>query len=226
MHSQISLLAASGLSAHLTATGMIARAGLDVIALMILVGWLYRRRRSVTEIPLVLTALNLGLLAAMTAITAGKFPAGVGFGLFGILSMVRLRSAAFTLRDVAYTFVALVVGLASGLPQRQTWLIVAIDAMLLLAVALVDDPAAHRPTRVVRVTLDRVYRDPEEIRMDVAARLGAQPLSVAVVEVDYVRETTRVSVRFPLQDPAEAEILQETDPDAPLASGAAERQPA
>ncbi|GAA3835046.1 hypothetical protein GCM10022403_079770 [Streptomyces coacervatus] len=226
MHSQISLLAAKGLSAHLTATDMITRAGLDVIVLMILVGWLYRRRRSVTEIPLVLTALNLGLLAAMTAITAGKFPAGVGFGLFGILSMVRLRSAAFTLRDVAYTFVALVIGLASGLPQRQTWLIVALDVLLLIAVALVDDPSAHRPTRVVRVTLDRVYRDPAEIRLDVAARLGAPPLSVTVDEVDYVRETTRVSVRFPLQDPAEAEMPEEIDPDAPRSPRTAERQPA
>jgi hypothetical protein len=226
MHSHISPLAAKGLSAHLTAIDMITRAGLDVIALMILVGWLYRRRRSVTEIPLVLTALNLGLFAAMTAITAGKFPAGVGFGLFGILSMVRLRSAAFTLRDVAYTFVALVVGLASGLPQRQTGLIVALDVLLLIAVSLVDDPSAHRPTRVVRVTLDRVYRDPEEIRMDVAARLGAQPLSVAVDEVDYVRETTRVSVRFPVQDPAEAEMPEETDPDAPRSPRTSERQPA
>jgi hypothetical protein len=226
MHSQISLLAAKGLSAHLTATDMITRAGLDIIALMILVGWLYRRRRSVTEIPLVLTALNLGLFAAMTAITAGKFPAGVGFGLFGILSMVRLRSTAFTLRDVAYTFVALVVGLASGLPQRQTWLIVAIDVLLLIAVALVDDPSAHRPTRVVRVTLDRVYRDPEAIRLDVAARLGAPPLSVAVDEVDYVRETTRVSVHFPVQDPAGAEVPEEIDPDAPHSLRTAERQPA
>jgi hypothetical protein len=36
--------------------------------------------------PLVLTALNIGLFAAMSAISAGKFPTGVGFGLFGILS--------------------------------------------------------------------------------------------------------------------------------------------
>jgi hypothetical protein len=223
MYSQVSMLAGKGLSASLTAGDLITRAGLDVIAIMLLVGWLYRRRRPLAEIPLVLTALNIGLFAAMTAITAGKFPTGVGFGLFGILSMVRLRSAAFTLRDVAYAFTALVMALASGLPQRQMWLVVAIDVLLLIAVAVVDDPASHRPTRTVRVTLDQVYRDPDDIRADVAARLGAQPLSVTVDEVDYVRETTRVSVRFPLQDPAEAP--EERDPDQ-VTDAHVERQPA
>ncbi|MGW2835311.1 DUF4956 domain-containing protein [Streptomyces sp. NPDC001286] len=95
---------------------LMTRGGLDVVALLVLVGWLYRRRPSVPAMPLVLAGLNIGLFAAMSTISAGKFPAGVGFGLFGILSLVRLRSAAFTLRDVAYTFVTLVIALCTGLP--------------------------------------------------------------------------------------------------------------
>ncbi|MEU6539758.1 DUF4956 domain-containing protein [Streptomyces sp. NPDC047000] len=193
------VLAAKSITQHISPTDLVTRGGLDVIALLILVGWLYRRRPSAPAMPLVLVALNTGLFAAMSTISAGKFPAGVGFGLFGILSLVRLRSAAFTLRDVAYTFVALVVALCTGLPQRDTWLVVALDAVVLVAVLLVDDPRGYRPpTRTVRLTLDRIYDDPALIAGDVAFRFGRAPLSLVVDEVDYVRETTRVSARYPV----------------------------
>ncbi|MQY36136.1 hypothetical protein SRB17_41330 [Streptomyces sp. RB17] len=192
------VLAAKGITHHIAPLDLVTRGGLDVVALMVLVGWLYRRRPSAPAMPLVLAALNIGLFAAMSTISAGKFPAGVGFGLFGILSLVRLRSAAFTLRDVAYTFVALVIALCTGLPQRDSWLVIALGAVVLLAVLLVDDPRADQPpARTVKLTLDRIYDDPALIAQDVAFRFGRAPLAVEVDEVDYVRETTRVSARYP-----------------------------
>ncbi|MET7379954.1 DUF4956 domain-containing protein [Streptomyces sp. NPDC005526] len=217
MHTAIPvLLSAKGITDHIAPADLITRGGLDVIALMILVGGLYRRRGSAPGMPLVLVALNLGLFAAMSMISSGKFPAGVGFGLFGILSLVRLRSAAFTLRDVAYTFVTLVVALCTGLPQRQHWLAVALVAAVLLAVLLVDAPGTETRTRTVRLTLDRIYPTPDLIAQDVALRFGQAPLSVAVDEVDYVRETTRVSARYPVTErtgpaPAEPELAAAAD---------------
>jgi len=202
MHTAIPvLLAAKGITDHIAPADLMTRGGLDVVALMILVGLLYRRRPSAPGMPLVLATLNLGLFAAMSTISAGKFPAGVGFGLFGILSLVRLRSAAFTLRDVAYTFVTLVVALCTGLPHRQNWLVIALVAAVLVAVLLVDAPGADTPTRTVRLTLDRIYPTPDLIAQDVALRYGLAPLSVTVDEVDYVRETTRVSACYPATDP-------------------------
>ncbi|MFF2508815.1 DUF4956 domain-containing protein [Streptomyces sp. NPDC058067] len=194
----VTVLAGKGITDHIAPADLISRGGLDVVALLVLVGWLYRRRPSAPEIPLVLAGLNIGLFAAMSTISAGKFPAGVGFGLFGILSLVRLRSAAFTLRDVAYTFVTLVIALCTGLPQRQTWMVVALVAVVLVAVLVVDDPRSYAPpTRTVKLTLDRIYPEPSLIAADVALRFGQAPLSVAVDEVDYVRETTRVSAQYP-----------------------------
>ncbi|AOR37196.1 DUF4956 domain-containing protein [Streptomyces fodineus] len=210
---------------HIAPSDLVTRGGLDVVALMVLVGWLYRRRPSVPAMPLVLAALNTGLFAAMSTISAGKFPAGVGFGLFGILSLVRLRSAAFTLRDVAYTFVTLVIALCTGLPQRDSWLVIARDAVVLLAVLLVDDPRAYEPpTRTVKLTLDRIYEDPSLIAQDIAFRFGRAPLSVEVDEVDYVRETTRVFARYPLAPDKsagaqDAQDAQDTEPREQVAVG-------
>src|SRR6476661_3911390 len=111
--------------------GTLGRLGLDVLSMLLLVGWLYRRRLAAPEMALVFTALNIGLVAAVTAIGSGHFPTGIGFGLFGL---VRLRSAAFTLKDVAYTFVALVLALVNALPGRDLVMVVVLDVLLLVAI--------------------------------------------------------------------------------------------
>lgn len=181
--------------------GAVGRLGLDVLSLLLLVGWLYRRRIAAPEMALVFTALNIGLFAAVTSIGQGDFPTGIGFGLFGLLSLVRLRSAAFTLKDVAYTFVALVLALVNGLPERNVLMVLLLDAVLLAAIWVVDDSRARRPsTRTMRLTLDRAVRDLDEARDEVRRRLDVVPLSVVIEDVDLVRETSRVSVRYPIED--------------------------
>lgn len=180
--------------------GTAGRLGLDVVTMLLLVGWLYRRRVAAPEMALVFTALNVGLLAAVLTIGSGDFPTGIGFGLFGLLSLVRLRSAAFTLKDVAYTFVALVLALVNGLPERNLLLVVSLDVVLLGAVWLVDDSRSSAPTQVMRMVLDRALTEPTEVGAEVARRLGAAPVSVAVEDVDFVRDVTRVIVRYTVAD--------------------------
>jgi hypothetical protein len=175
----------------------VARLGLDVVSMLLLVGWLYRRRLAAPEMALVFTALNIGLFAAVTSIGSGHFPTGIGFGLFGLLSLVRLRSAAFTLKDVAYTFVALVLALVNGLPDRTLLMVVMLDALLLVSIWVVDETRSRTPaTRLMRVTLDTAVTDLGAALDEVRSRVSVEPLSVVVEDVDLVRETTRVAVRY------------------------------
>ena len=180
--------------------GGIGRLGLDVVSMLVLVGWLYRRRVAAPEMTLVFTALNIGLFAAVSSIGSGDFPTGIGFGLFGLLSLVRLRSAAFTLKDVAYTFVALVLALVNGLPDRNLLVVVALDVVLIVAMWVTDESRSSAPTRVMRLTLDDAFTDVESATVELRRRLALEPLSVTIDEVDFVRETTRVSVRYTVED--------------------------
>lgn len=185
------------------ALGLAGRLGLDVVCLLVLVGVLHRRRTHAPEMALVFTALNIGLFAAVTVIGLGDFPTGIGFGLFGLLSLVRLRSAAFTLKDVSYTFVALVLALVNGLPERGLAIVVALDVVVLVSLWVADETRTARPSRVLRVTLDRAVTDPVEIRRLLEERLGSSVVvtGIAVDDVDLVRDTTRVSVRHEIDDP-------------------------
>jgi hypothetical protein len=175
----------------------LTRLGVDVLAMLLLVGWLYRRRLAAPEMTLVFTALNIGLFAAIASIGTGHFPTGVGFGLFGLLSLVRLRSTAFTLKDVAYTFIALVLALVNGLPGRPILLVIGLNVVLLVALWLVDETRTRSPqTRAVRMTLDHAVGSAAAATPRVVEILDVEPLDIVIEEVDLVRETTRVAVRF------------------------------
>lgn len=178
------------------------RAAVDLATLILLVGVLYRPQKSVASMPLVLCALNIGLFTAVTAFVAvgDVVTGGLGFGLFALLSMLRLRSAAFTIKDVAYTFVVLIVGLVNALPITDWVLLGTANLALLLVMAVADTRRTTKSTQVMRMRLDNVYVDPIELRAELEHRLPVTIQSIRLRDVDYVRETTDVMLEYVADD--------------------------
>lgn len=192
---------------------LLGRFGIDVLTMLILVGVLYRSQQSVPSMPLVLSSLNIGLFAALGAMTQGNFPAAIGFGLFGLLSMLRLRSAAFTIKDVAYTFLALIIGLINGLPDRPFALLIIINIGLLLVVTVTDNTRGDSPTRVMRLTLEHAYSDPSEVRAALEQKLKVKVTSIVIDEIDFVRETTNLTISYVVDEAWGRASAEQIQPD-------------
>lgn len=174
---------------------VLAHAAVDLCALLALM-ILYARRHEGRELMMVYVSFNVGLFAALVAITAGHFPAGVGFGLFGVLSIIRLRSQPFTTAQIGYFFLVLVLALVSGLNGRGLLMSAALSAALLVTVYLADHPAMHPTVHSTRMVLDRAYGDSTELRTAAARRVQGVVVDVRVTEIDEVRDVTRVVVRY------------------------------
>jgi hypothetical protein len=184
------------------AANLLIRAAADLVTLLIIVGLLYRPQKSVPSMPLVLCALNVGLFTAVTAFIAvgDVVTGGLGFGLFALLSMLRLRSAAFTIKDVAYTFVVLIVGLVNALPIDDWVLLGSANAALVLVMGVADTRRSTKSTQVMRMRLDNIYVDPIELRAELEHRLPVTIQSMRLKDVDYVRETTDVLLEYVADD--------------------------
>jgi lipid-A-disaccharide synthase-like uncharacterized protein len=195
---------------------LLGRAGLDLLTLLALISWLYKARQSLPSMPLIFTSLNIGIFAAVTAFTSsnGVLTAGLGFGLFAILQMIRLRSAAFTIKDVAFTFLVLIAGLINALPGLSWQLVAALDLAMVLAVAITDTARDAKVTRVMRLTLDKAYSDPVEVQAMLQDRLGLAIESVVIREIDFVRDTTDLKLSYFI-DPAWTQSTSEEMLDDP-----------
>jgi hypothetical protein len=170
------------------------RLGIDLAATAALVYGLFYPRHRRMDLVVVYALFNVGVFLALSVIAAGEVSMGVGFGLFAVLSIVRLRSEPFSNRELAYFFVALVIALVCALDIGHAAYAGLLAAVALLAAWAIDHPRLSRPTRRLEVTLERVFADDELLRDHLHERLRAPVLDVTVLEIDYVREMMRVTV--------------------------------
>jgi hypothetical protein len=170
--------------------------GADAIAIGVLVFALFLPRHHRPELIVALLTVNVGVLAVASALTTSTIGAGLGLGLFGILSIIRLRSEELAHSEIAYYFAALTLGLLAGLDEAPTWVDVALMAAVLAAVAVGDSPRLGRRPRSQQILLDRAYTDQTALVASLEGLLGGTVLSTKVVRTDLVNDTTLVDVRF------------------------------
>jgi Domain of unknown function (DUF4956) len=172
------------------------RLGIDLVAIAALVYGLFYPRHRRMDLVVVYGLFNVGVFLALSVIVGGELSMGVGFGLFAVLSIVRLRSEPFSNRELAYFFVALVIGLVCALDVGHAAYAGLLAAIALLVAWAIDHPRMSRPSRRLEVTLERVFSEDEALCGHLRERLRAPVLDVTVLEIDYVRETMRLEVRL------------------------------
>jgi hypothetical protein len=171
-----------------------ARLALDLGAVALLVYGIYRRRHHRNDLTVIYAMFNLGLFLALVVITRGEVGLGVGLGLFAMLSMVRLRSETYTNRELAYFFVALVLSLVTAIDVGSLALVPVLAAVALGGAWVVDHPRVSPRSQRTEVTLELVFEDDVALLRHLRGRLNAPIVDVRTLEIDYVRETTRVEV--------------------------------
>jgi hypothetical protein len=167
----------------------------NTVAIFLLAYALYFRRHRRADLLLGYVALNMGIFVAMSLLTTVRLDIALGFGLFAILSIIRLRSSAVTQQEVAYYFAALVLGLVNGLDLDDRVLLVFVNALLVVTMLVVDSKPLRDRARRMDVTLDVVHADDAGLVADLERRLGGRVMHYVVDEVDYVRDTMVVDVR-------------------------------
>ena len=168
----------------------------DLVAIGILVFGLFLPRHQRPELIVAILTANVGVLAVSAALTSSTIGAGLGLGLFGILSIIRLRSEELAQSEIAYYFAALTLGLLGGLDSAPTWIDLALMAAVLAAVAIGDSPRLVRRPTTQQLLLDRCHTDRAALVAHLEGLLDATVLSVKVVRADLVNDTTLVDARY------------------------------
>lgn len=188
----------------------------DLVAITALTALYFARHRR-RDLVIAYLTVNVGVLAVAAVLGTTGVGLGIGLGLFGVLSIIRLRSSEIAQHEVAYYFAALAMGLVTGLGGIATtagvWVDLGLVALVFAVMAIGDHPGLLRRYRQQTIRLDRAVADEIELRAELEQLLGARVHRVTVQHLDLVNDTTLVDVRYQLR----------TAPDAAAASPAIER---
>ena len=173
---------------------------LDLIAVVLLVFAIYFPRHRRRDMIVALLGINVGVLGVTQALSSTTVSAGLGLGLFGVLSIIRLRSAEMDQSEVAYYFGALALGLLGGFSVDPAWMTPALMAALLAVFFVGDHPGLFSRYRHQLIRLDQAYLDERDAVARVEELLGGTVRRLTIRDVDLVNDTTRVDVRFQVGD--------------------------
>jgi hypothetical protein len=169
----------------------------DLVAITVLTIGVYFPRYRRPDMVVAYLGLNVGVLAVAVALSqTTTLGTGFGLGLFGALSIIRLRSTELAQQEVAYYFAALALGLMGGLAVDPPWLPVVLAAAILVAMFLGDHPGLFRRHHQQIINLDRSFVDRDELIDHLEELLGGKVRRVEIRRIDLVNDTTLVDVRF------------------------------
>lgn len=167
----------------------------NIVAICILVFGIYLPRHHRRDLAVAYLGVNIGVMAVSIALLDSAVAAGLGLGLFGVLSIIRLRSDELAQHEVAYYFSALALGLLGGLSVGG-WTSYALMALMVAVLAIADHPRFLSGMRRQVVVLDQAITEDVALTSALEQRLGGTVLGCTVQRVDFVSDTTLVEVRW------------------------------
>jgi hypothetical protein len=179
---------------------MIVRLGLDLLCATVLVRGIYYRSYRRADLVFTFFALNLSIFLITFLLNDADMSMGAAFGLFAVFSMLRYRTENISAKDMTYVFLVISLGLIMA-ASRISWPALLVIGLMMLALAqllesnLIVQREYSREVHYENAGLVHESKRAELIA-DLSARTGLDIHRVEVHEVDFLRDSARLTVYF------------------------------
>lgn len=177
-----------------------ARFGIDVLAMLILVFWLYYRRYRDKELVTAAALFNIFAFGVLTILGAVEFSVAAGFGLFAILALFTLRSEPITKIEITYFFGAIAIAVITAVQGTDITFVAIVAALVVFGAWVFDHPRILASVDGIKVTLDKIdhdaLSDPVRMKADLSERLGVSVMSYQITALDYITDMARINVFY------------------------------
>ena len=173
--------------------------GVDLVVFALLAFVLFYRRHREREMAISIAAINITLWALTGALASYTLSLGVGFALFAVISIIRLRSSTASWVSMAYLMVGLGSGLIIGLTGFSLLEKVEYSAFLVAVMAVIDSKyflQGQRDDEKTSLTLVGTNLDPDYLQGQVEGLLNVEAVSVKVKAVSLAPATTKLEVTY------------------------------
>ncbi len=171
---------------------------LDIVSIILLAFVFYYRRHRNRDMTIAIAVINVALFALAGALASFTLSLGVGFALFAVISILRLRSDEAGWLEMAYLLAGLSVGLILGLPGYSLTVQAIYAAVLVLAIYLIDHPKLLPSAKSKRMTIsvDFVETDQAVLANKVNELLGKRVISIETRSMVVAPPSMKLEVKY------------------------------
>ena len=191
---------------------------LDLGSVAVLSYGLYYRRHRDREMAIAISSINITLFALTGALASYTLSLGVGFALFAVISVIRLRSSTAGWIEMSYLLVGLAIGLIVGLTGFGTVEKALYTAFLIAVMTIIDNKfswnrgvfsalfkspskffellTSKDVARVVALTLEGTNVEAEPLRARGEELLGRSVDTVVVKSITSNPAQTKLQVTY------------------------------
>ncbi|MEN9970847.1 MAG: hypothetical protein RIT12_455 [Actinomycetota bacterium] len=176
---------------------LLATLSINLVLLYLVAYVFFYRRHKRRDVFVAICLINITLFVLGGALGTFTISIGVGFALFSVISIFRLRSTTLGWTEIVYLLVALAMGLTLGLPAYDLPVQTLYAVLLVIAVYVVDHPRVL-PARVSQrfsLSTDYVEIEPTALKQKVEEQLGH---TVQRIQVKAVT-TTPVGMKLEIE---------------------------
>lgn len=171
---------------------------LDICSIALLAFVFYYRRHKNRDMAIAIAIINVALFALAGALASFTLSLGVGFALFAVISIIRLRSDEAGWLEMAYLLTGLSVGLILGLPGYSLAVQTTYAVILVVAIYVIDHPKLMSFGRSKKMTLsvDFTEFDQTALAKKVEEMIRKKVISIEVRTVSTTPPAMKLDVRY------------------------------
>lgn len=178
---------------------MLLRFGLNIFMCIIIIHCISRtRNKSFT-----FTYYTLNALVFLLCYLLGNVKLELGFalGLFAIFGIIRYRTSLISIKDMTYLFVIIGIAVINALANKKvSWAELLFANFAIMGVMYIRERLVRPSLKEKEIRYDNIaliHSDKkQELMDDLSNRLGINVVNVSVGDVDYLKDSARVSIFY------------------------------
>jgi hypothetical protein len=173
---------------------------IDIVAVGILVRWIYFRIYRSTEFFFTFFIFNLIIFLITFLLNKVEMSLGAAFGLFAVFSMLRYRTEGISMKDMTYLFLVIAMGLITAIGKGNWDELSLLNFIILGFTYLLESNLLLKREEFRQIQYDKPeLLKPEysaELKTDLEARTGLKINRISVSKVDFLRDTAQIKIHY------------------------------
>lgn len=180
----------------------IYRVVINTVVMLLLIRVIYVRTYHKRELFFMFFLLNfiVFLLSYLLENSKAFGSFGAAFGLLAAFSLLRLRTEAMSTKDMTYVFIIIALGLLNSIMKGTFLEIIAVNAIILLAVFLVDGNILMKNQKTQTIGYDKLEHvapmNYAELLSALRLRTGLDIRELTVEEIDFAKNRAVIKIYF------------------------------